>query len=177
MINFNTILNTHKLVETEGSIRHFRPATPELHGDDIQIALSVQGSYNYRWNTDCISIDRKDNEIKIDYHTWYHYDKYDEGLEKEFTVTIKNNYTLIEFDNFTIFSSDRCGWTNFGKVNVNFSSEWFKASEIPEKPKILDQFVNTGFSYSIMDLGENIYLALCQIYKNKELLNLDQILS
>lgn len=149
---------------TNDALIFIRPITPELHGDHVQQALGVKGSFpKYRWNTDCLAINKKDNAICINYHSYHHYDKYDEGLEKYFSVTIDKHHTVIKFD----FDKEVC-------VTIS-SDEMFNGTTMPEMPEILKQYVDANFAYAVMDIGKNIYLTLCQIYKNKEILNIEQI--
>jgi hypothetical protein len=136
----------------------YRPATPELTAEGLLKDLSVIGSYTYRWNTDCLSLNMENGSITIKYHTWHHYDKYEEGLEKMFTICIKNDI-LIEFD----------------EIKINIPLEWLHTTvenDIPPMPEVLKPIVYTDFAYAIMDLGKNIYSALCKIYLNKHKLNL-----
>ena len=137
---------------------HFRPATPELQGNGLMKDLSVNGSWEYRWTTDCLSIDIKDDGVNVKYHTWHHRDKYDEGLEKKFTVYIKNDIR-IEFD----------------ETKISIPLDWLHTTletDVPPMPELLKPLIYDHFSYATMNLGKNIYLALCQIYKHKKALNL-----
>lgn len=156
-----SLIGTHKLYNyTPGdTILCFRPATPDIQQDGILGDLSVKGSYEYRWNTDCLSIDKIDSKINIKYHTWHHRDKYDEGLENTFSINIENVIT-IEYEDPNNFPRE--------KKQLIIPLEWLYADTLQSIPEVLTHLVFTDFTYAHMDLGKTIYLVLCQIYKHKK---------
>jgi hypothetical protein len=137
---------------------------PEMDIDGLLGILSVNGTQDYQWYTECLSIDRSSNtdEIIIKYYTRYLYDKYDEGLEKHFTIRIKNEYVYIEFDDFDMEYDN--GFVRYGKIQITLCKFFDNPLSMPD---ILKQFINTRYSYTKMNLGKIIFDALTKVYINK----------
>lgn len=166
---------THKLHNyTSGdNIMVFRPIIPKIKSEDIIGKLSINGSYEYRWNTDCLSVNQNEKQINIKYHTWHHRDKYNEGLKNTFTISIDSKNITIEIEKVK-YLDNRDHETKFTLQKKWLFSEINSDMDIPQKPQILNSLFFDHFTYDHMDLGTNIYLALCQIYKNKFELNIKQ---
>lgn len=193
--------STHKIDHTRSSKNcvMLRPKTPPRKSTSFLLDLSVRGKT--RWYTDCLSFDLSHNQyslcnadgengtifnyeypdkinyirdgslspyeslhktfdtvLKLKYYTWYGRDKYDEGLNKYFTISIDDEIIIV-FDN----------------TEIKIPRIWFNTEDgVPKKPDILEQESKkeSYFTYSHMDLGDIIYETLCQIYLNKDKLDL-----
>jgi hypothetical protein len=130
------------------TLLHYTPVVQENKSEGILNFLSV---YDNKWHIDCLSIDKNEFGEKIKYHAWYNYDKYDEGLEKNFTINIlKNNNIMIEYDENV----------------VCIPIELYYASNIHTIPEVLSSIVYEHFTYTMFHLGKLIHLALCK-YKSE----------
>ncbi|ATZ80529.1 hypothetical protein BMW23_0479 [Bodo saltans virus] len=108
------------------------------------------------------------DEYIFNYHTWRSYDKYDEGLDNNFRIRITNKDIIIEYEKVSRHEFPH--GTNILRIPL----DWLylnSLDDIPPMPEILEPLhFFENFTYDTMNLGKNIYLALCKIKNNQNIL-------
>jgi hypothetical protein len=148
--------------------------TPELTtADDIRLAFNVPYSSDYKWLINCVSVEKEDDAIVLKYHGYSYIYKHDEERENDFTIRIDDKYITINFDKFHKYyhwsTHEYDTSISSNNVTVKIAAKWLAADQLPPMPNMFKDIVDDSPCCAI-HVGKNLYLAMCQIYNNKELL-------